>query len=610
MSLFGRITPTGSPSVPTQFPVINPSYADFLAIGDHDYDGDINFDFQIDWPATLGADPAFWDTSPQFGQAWYHDPDCCGGGFLLNYLSGTGFVIHAEVIMYGLYDSTACQCGPRYPVLGGHPAFLPAWGQRGDESVRLSTEPGGPSGPVNGDGRLFANRIAATSYVRITGTLITDCHGSISVDCEGSDDHVEVHQVNSIDVVPPGVAAKYSELGGGSGFLGFPVDRPLSTPFGAVDAQRLTGDGAGLIEDFRSGSIVWSAQTGAHDLFGPILERWIQIGSVLSPLAYPTADEQATSDGAHLCDFQGGTISLSPTNGVLVTDRGLSVNPPGTQEVVEGLAHPFDLGAFAALVGGPWSLVVNWGDGGPHTSVIAETPGPLSAQIHIFEEEAVDTVTVRVTDIADGAFASTTFLVNVIVTPASLIAEVEHLIETGQLREHEGKSLLKRLERAAAAVTRGKCEEARERYRSFIEDLKESKQLAKAVAKSLIRDAQYLIAKCPVEEDDLKVAGGVGSTDEPSALTFSLGWAVPSPFSSSTTIAYDLPHPSAVGLRVYDVLGRLVRVLVESDPQPAGRHTVSWDGKSANGISVTGGVYFYRLEAGAYRETHRLLFLR
>jgi hypothetical protein len=594
-------------------PVDNPTYADFLRIGDQDYDGDINFDFQVDWAATLGADPAFWEVNPQFGPSWYNSPSCCGN-FVVNYLNGNGSEIHAEAIMYGLYDlGAASQClFCDYQFLAGHPAFFQGWAERGDESVQLNSfAPGGFRGGVNGDGHLLHEQVSAGSYVRITGTLITDCHGVFG-DCEG-DAHVEVHQVNSIDLLPGGIAAKYQALGGGAGFLGSPADPPISTPVGPVAAQHLAQDGVGLLEDFQSGSIVWSPRTGAHDLFGPILAKWIQIGGVTSPLGYPITDERTAADGSLVSDFEGGTISYSPGTGVVVSDRSLAVTPPADQTAVEEEAESFGIGVFAASVGGPWSVDVNWGDDTPHANFTASAPGPLPAQSHTFAEEASYNVTVTVTDLADGAAASTTFRVNVIVTAASIVSDVHHLIDAGQINQRLGTSLLSKLDNAAAARTRGNCAASDNMYQAFVNELmaQTGKKVDASVARMVASDAQFLIDHCGVEGG--LVLAETGTPDEEQrglSSAYRLYQAAPNPFNPNTTIRYDLPQSASVELRVYDVSGRLVRVLVRSESQPAGHYVVSWDGKDDRGYSVSAGIYFYRIGAGSFEETRRMLLVK
>ncbi|GEM_PF-2041348 len=85
----------------------------------------------------------------------------------------------------------------------------------------------------------------------------------------------------------------------------------------------------------------------------------------------------------------------------------------------------------------------------------------------------------------------------------------------------------------------------------------------------------------------------------------------PNPFlrrerSSGTTIKYALPEAAPVQLRIYDVLGQVVRTLV-SQSQKAGVHTVIWNGRKDDGSPAVSGVYFYRLEAGKFKKTNKLV---
>jgi hypothetical protein len=84
----------------------------------------------------------------------------------------------------------------------------------------------------------------------------------------------------------------------------------------------------------------------------------------------------------------------------------------------------------------------------------------------------------------------------------------------------------------------------------------------------------------------------------------------PNPFNPQTTIAYDLPKQEAVSLRVFDLSGRLVRMLVDSEIVASGRQEAVWNGRDDTGRRVASGTYFYRLEAGEYSETKRMALIK
>ena len=84
---------------------------------------------------------------------------------------------------------------------------------------------------------------------------------------------------------------------------------------------------------------------------------------------------------------------------------------------------------------------------------------------------------------------------------------------------------------------------------------------------------------------------------------FALRQNYPNPFNPSTTICYELPKATSVSLRIFNTLGALVAVLVEGYRE-SGYHQVRWN------ATVPSGIYFYRLQAGGYLETKKMLLLR
>ena len=102
----------------------------------------------------------------------------------------------------------------------------------------------------------------------------------------------------------------------------------------------------------------------------------------------------------------------------------------------------------------------------------------------------------------------------------------------------------------------------------------------------------------------------VTGTDTPQAPEASyLAQNYPNPFNPATRIEFGLRESVRVSLRIYDAAGRLVRVVSGEQLSP-GRYARIWDGKDANGSGVASGVYFYRLDAGSFTETKKMVLLR
>jgi predicted outer membrane repeat protein len=83
----------------------------------------------------------------------------------------------------------------------------------------------------------------------------------------------------------------------------------------------------------------------------------------------------------------------------------------------------------------------------------------------------------------------------------------------------------------------------------------------------------------------------------------------PNPFNPTTTISFILPERTMATLAIYDVGGRLVRMLVD-EARDNGLNQATWDGKDAHGNPVSSGVYFYRLTAGSQNLTRKMTLLK
>ncbi len=108
-------------------------------------------------------------------------------------------------------------------------------------------------------------------------------------------------------------------------------------------------------------------------------------------------------------------------------------------------------------------------------------------------------------------------------------------------------------------------------------------------------------------EFDASFAEGPASKEVP-RHTALLG-NYPNPFNPSTTFSYTLGEPGRVSLKVYNTLGQLVKTIVDQE-QVQGHHEAVWDGRNEAGGIVSSGIYIYRMTAGSYVETKRMLLLK
>ena len=91
--------------------------------------------------------------------------------------------------------------------------------------------------------------------------------------------------------------------------------------------------------------------------------------------------------------------------------------------------------------------------------------------------------------------------------------------------------------------------------------------------------------------------------------TFALHANYPNPFNPTTTISYDLPEQAQVTLGIYDILGKQIKTLVNQSPD-AGNKIAVWDGTDELGRTVSAGLYIYRIKAGSYSKTMKMVLLK
>lgn len=91
--------------------------------------------------------------------------------------------------------------------------------------------------------------------------------------------------------------------------------------------------------------------------------------------------------------------------------------------------------------------------------------------------------------------------------------------------------------------------------------------------------------------------------------SYTLSQNYPNPFNPTTQIKFTLPVDSRVDLKIYDILGREVATLM-SDELKAGYYTTEWNGRNNSGVMVSSGIYIYRIVAGKFVQTKKMMMLK
>jgi hypothetical protein len=102
---------------------------------------------------------------------------------------------------------------------------------------------------------------------------------------------------------------------------------------------------------------------------------------------------------------------------------------------------------------------------------------------------------------------------------------------------------------------------------------------------------------------------GIGDNGLQTPDEFALQQNYPNPFNPTTTIKYALKENADVTLNIYNVLGQLVKTLV-NEKQTAGFKTVKWDGTNRYGAKVASGIYIYRIEAKNFVQSKKMILMK
>lgn len=111
------------------------------------------------------------------------------------------------------------------------------------------------------------------------------------------------------------------------------------------------------------------------------------------------------------------------------------------------------------------------------------------------------------------------------------------------------------------------------------------------------------------EYADVATLTGVGEPINGIPTTFEISQNYPNPFNPTTNIDYAVSKPSFVSVKVYNLLGQEVRTLV-SEEKGVGVYQAKWDGKDNVGVEAPSGMYLYKMIAGSFSETKKMMFMK
>ncbi len=126
------------------------------------------------------------------------------------------------------------------------------------------------------------------------------------------------------------------------------------------------------------------------------------------------------------------------------------------------------------------------------------------------------------------------------------------------------------------------------------------------------REAQGLLlgGDSPFDFDGLRYISAVEDLPGLASSGAILYPAAPNPFNPRTEISFRLTEPGRISLEIHDLAGRLVRTLISQQDLGMGLHHAEWDGRTDDGRVLASGVYFYRIEAGSFSDSKKMVLLR
>jgi len=121
-------------------------------------------------------------------------------------------------------------------------------------------------------------------------------------------------------------------------------------------------------------------------------------------------------------------------------------------------------------------------------------------------------------------------------------------------------------------------------------------------------DAAVFLQRLTLNEAQI-LESSISSENNAIPLSYELQQNYPNPFNPNTTIRFQMPERNNVTLKIYNIVGQEVKTLIQQSLEP-GQHTFNWDGRDNRGLPVSSGVYIYRIRAGSFIATKKMILLK
>jgi hypothetical protein len=279
------------------------------------------------------------------------------------------------------------------------------------------------------------------------------------------------------------------------------------------------------------------------------------------------------------------SMAIDASGNIYIT--GVSLNNEGALVNYYDFAtvkySPAGIKKWIAIYNGPENM-------GDEASAIEVKDSVIAVTGHSYHPDlSADFTTIK--------YVQKTFFISPSQKIGNLISEVDNLVQWGNLTQGNGNALTVKLNAALKKVNQGNNNAAINQLCAFnnqVDAFVRTGNLVPEYGETLTAETDDII-------QDLNRGLNV-QIEQP--VSFAISQNYPNPFNPVTVINFSLPAREFVTITVYDILGNEVEVLV-NEFMNEGSHNISWDASR-----FASGVYFYRINAGGFTETKKMLLIK